>query len=242
MNLEGKIALVTGGAHRVGRRIALALARQGCDLVVHYHRSQTDAKATVHDLTRAGAHAVAIQADLSHPAGIDHLFGELDRLRGRLDILINSAAILTPVDLLTATYADWASTMDLNLRAPFFCLQAAARRMQAHGGAIVNISDVAGQRPWRRYPIHSISKAGVDMLTRTAALALAPAIRVNGVAPGPVEKPTRMADDRWAEIGRAVPLGRTGSGDDVAAAVVFILRNDYLVGETIAVDGGDLIR
>jgi pteridine reductase len=132
--------------------------------------------------------------------------------------------------------------MDLNLRAAFFCLQAAARRMQAGGGAIVNISDVAGQRPWSRYPIHSISKAGVDMLTRSAALALAPSVRVNGVAPGPVEKPSRMAEGRWAEIGRAVPLGRPGSGDDVAAAVVFLLQNDYLVGETIAVDGGDLIR
>jgi pteridine reductase len=242
MNLEGKIALVTGGAHRVGRRIALALAREGCDLVVHYHRSQAEAETTVRELSQAGAAAVAVQADLSQPAGIEHLFGEVDRLRGRLDILINSAAILTPVDLLTATYTDWASTMDLNLRATFFCLQAAARRMQTRGGAIVNISDVAGQRPWRRYPIHSISKAGVDMLTRTAALALAPAVRVNGVAPGPVEKPKRMPDDRWTEIGKSVPLGRPGSGDDVAAAVVFLLQNDYVVGETIAVDGGDLIR
>jgi NAD(P)-dependent dehydrogenase (short-subunit alcohol dehydrogenase family) len=242
MNLEGKVALVTGGAHRVGRRIALALAREGCDLVVHYHRSQAEAEATVRELTQAGAPAVAVQADLSQPAGIEHLFGEVDRLRGGLDILINSAAILTPVNLLTATYTDWASTMDLNLRATFFCLQAAARRMQTRGGAIVNISDVAGQRPWRRYPIHSISKAGVDMLTRTAALALAPAVRVNGVAPGPVEKPKRMPDDRWTEIGKAVPLGRPGSSDDVAAAVVFLLQNDYVVGETIAVDGGDLIR
>ena len=242
MNLEGKIALVTGGAHRVGRRIALALAREGCDLVVHYHRSQVEAEATVRELSQAGAPAVAVQADLSQPAGIEHLFGEVDRLRGRLDILINCAAILTPVDLLTATYTDWASTMDLNLRATFFCLQAAARRMQTRGGAIVNISDVAGQRPWRRYPIHSISKAGVDMLTRTAALALAPAVRVNGVAPGPVEKPKRMPDDRWTEIGKSLPLGRPGSGDDVAAAVVFLLQNDYVVGETIAVDGGDLIR
>ena len=242
MNLEGKVALVTGGAHRVGRRITLALAREGCDLVVHYHRSQAEAEATVRELSQAGAPAVAVQADLSQPAGIEHLFGEVDRLRGRLDILINSAALLTPVDLLTATYTDWASTMDLNLRATFFCLQAAARRMQTRGGAIVNISDVAGQRPWRRYPIHSISKAGVDMLTRTAALALAPAVRVNGVAPGPVEKPKRMPDDRWTEIGKSVPLGRPGSGDEVAAAVVFLLQNDYVVGETIAVDGGDLIR
>jgi pteridine reductase len=114
--------------------------------------------------------------------------------------------------------------------------------MEGRGGAIVNISDVAGQRPWRRYPIHSISKAGLDMLTRTAALALAPAIRVNAVAPGPVLKPERMPDERWAEIGDAVPLRRTGRADDVAAAVVFLLRHDYLIGETIAVDGGDLLQ
>src|SRR3990170_7430761 len=167
MNLDAKIALVTGGAHRVGRRIALALAREGCDLVVHYHRSQAEAEATVRELSEAGAPAVAVQADLSQPAGIDHLFGEVDRLRGRLDILINSAAILTPVDLLTATYTDWASTMDLNLRATYFCLQAAARRMQTRGREIVNISDGARPRPRRRHPVPPLRKGGVDMLTRT---------------------------------------------------------------------------
>jgi len=242
MDLAGKVALVTGGAHRVGRHIAQALGREGCDLVVHYHQSRAEAEATVEDLVRAGTRAVAVQADLRDPGGVTHLFQEVDRLRGRLDVLVNSAAILSPVDLLSATFADWASTMDLNLRATFFCVQAAARRMQDRGGAIVNISDVAGQRPWRRYPIHSISKAGVDMLTRTAALALAPKIRVNGIAPGPVEKPARMAEDRWAEIGRALPLQRSGSGGDVAAAVVFLLQTDSVYGETLAVDGGDLIR
>lgn len=242
MDLQGKVALVTGGAHRVGRQISLALGREGCDLVVHYHGSRTQAEATVREIERAGSPAVAVQADLREPSGIEHLFNEVDRRRGRLDILVNSAAILSPLDLRTATYREWATTMDLNLRAPFFCIQAAARRMEAHGGAIVNISDVAGQRAWRRYPIHSISKAGLDMLTRAAALALAPAIRVNAVAPGPVLKPERMSDERWAEIGRAVPLRRPGSADDVAAAVVFLLRNDYFIGETIAVDGGDLIQ
>jgi NAD(P)-dependent dehydrogenase (short-subunit alcohol dehydrogenase family) len=242
MELAGKVALVTGGAQRVGRSIARALAREGCDLVVHFHRSQVEAEATVAELRTLGPSAVAVQADLRRLDELERVFAEIDRRHGRLDLLVNSAAILEPVDLFNASEADWASTMDLNLRAPFFCLQAAARRMRPGGGAIVNISDVAGRRPWPRYPIHSISKAGVEMLTRVAALALAPEIRVNAVAPGPVEKPQRMSDERWAEIGRALPLGRPGRAADVAEAVVFILRNDYLVGETLVVDGGDLVR
>jgi pteridine reductase len=241
MELAGKVALVTGGAHRVGRHIVKALADEGCHLVVHFHRSQAEAEATLQELASSGSSVVAVQADLRRPAGIEFLFEEFDRQHGHLDILVNSAAVLAPVDLLNASEDDWASTMDLNLRAPFFCIQAAARRMRPGGGAIVNISDVAGQRPWPRYPIHSISKAGLDMLTRAAARALAPDIRVNGVAPGPVEKPTAMSNERWAEIGRAVPLGRPGRGLDVAQAVVFLLKNDYLIGETLVVDGGDLV-
>ena len=243
MKMAGKVALVTGGAHRVGRSIVLALADKGCDVMVHFHGSQAKAEQTVRQAAERGVRAHGIQADLRDRAGIDHLFRETDRLAGGLDVLVNSAAVLEPVELLAATDADWTSAIDLNLKAAFFCLQAAARRMQARGGgAIVNISDVAGQRAWSRYPIHSISKAGLDMLTRTAALILAPAIRVNGVAPGPVEKPDRLSEERWLEIGRRLPLRRPGAAADVAAAVVFCLENDYLVGETIAVDGGDLIR
>ncbi len=243
MKLEGKVALVTGGAHRVGRSIVLALAEKGCSVMVHFHEAGALADQTVRDASDRGVRAHGFQADLRDRAGIDHLFHEIDRFAGGLDILVNSAAVLESVDLLTATEADWASTIDLNLKAAFFCLQAAARRMQMRGGGVVvNISDVAGQRPWRRYPIHSISKAGLDMLTRTAALALAPTIRVNGVAPGPVERPPRLTAERWAEIGKALPLGRPGTAADVAAAVLFCLENDYLVGVTIAVDGGDLIR
>ena len=243
MKLAGKVALVTGGAHRVGRSIVLALADEGCDVMVHFHQARTDAEQTVRQAAQRGVQAHAIHADLRAPAGIEALFREADRLAGGLDILVNSAAILDPVDLLAATDADWSSTIDLNLKAAFFCLQAAARRMQARGGgAIVNISDVAGQRAWARYPMHSISKAGLDMLTRSAALILAPTIRVNGVAPGPVEKPARLSAERWRKLGEALPLRRPGTAADVAAAVVFCLENDYLVGETIPVDGGDLIR
>ena len=243
MDLQGKTGLVTGGAHRVGRAIVLALAERGCDVMVHYHRSRAEAVQTAAQAGRLGVRATLCCADLRQSGGVQSLFGQFDREFDCLDLLVNSAAVLEPVGLLAATEADWQATIDLNLKAAFFCVQAAAQRMRRHGGgAVVNISDVAGQRAWSRYPIHSISKAGLDMLTRAAALALAPDIRVNGVAPGPVEKPTRMTDDRWQEIGGALPLRRPGNAADVAAAVIFCLENDYLVGDTIAVDGGDLIR
>lgn len=242
MDLEGKTALVTGGAHRVGKAIVMALARKGCNVVVHFHRSQLEAEQTVAEAARFGVRALPIAADLRSASGVDSLFDRLDQQAAGLDILVNSAAVLQPVGLLEASEEDWMATIDLNLKAAFFCLQAAARRIRIRGGgAIVNISDVAGQRPWPRYPIHSISKAGVDMLTRTAAAALAPAIRVNGVAPGPVEKPVGMTEARWKEIGEQLPLRRPGSAADVAAAVVFCLENEYVIGETIPVDGGDLL-
>lgn len=238
MNLRGKAALVTGAAHRVGRSLALALADHGCNVGLHFHQSGGEAARTAQEIAARGVRVFPVQADLRHDSGIAALFQAVDREFSTLDILVQSAAVLEPVDLLAATPEDWSRTIDLNLRSLFFCLQQAARRMQT-GGAIVNISDQAALRPWRHYPIHSISKAGVEMLTRVAALALAPAIRVNAVAPGPVLKPTALADDRWARIGRSLPLGRAGSPDDVARAMIFLLENEYITGETVVVDGGD---
>lgn len=242
MDLAGKTALVTGGGHRVGKAIVMALARKGCNVVVHFHRSQLEAEQTVAEAARFGVRALPIAADLRSTSGVNSLFDRLDQQAAGLDILVNSAAVLQPVGLLEASHEDWMATIDLNLKAAFFCLQAAARRLQRRGGgAIVNVSDVAGQRPWTRYPIHSISKAGLDMLTRAAAASLAPAIRVNGVAPGPVEKPVGMTEARWREIGERLPLRRPGRAADVAATVVFCLENEYVIGETIPVDGGDLL-
>jgi NAD(P)-dependent dehydrogenase (short-subunit alcohol dehydrogenase family) len=238
--LDGKVALVTGSARRVGRAVALSLARRGCHIVVHHHRSPREAEEASAEARAAGARVIAAQADLTDRASIASLFVAIDEAFGGLDILVNSAAILEPADLLTATEEDWERTIGLNLRGAFFCLQEAARRMKGRGGGvIVNISDVAAHRPWMRYPIHSISKAGVEMLTRVAALSLAPEIRVAAVAPGPVLKPDRMTETRWSQLTSTLPLRRGGTPEDVARAVVFLIQNDYMTGETLMLDGGD---
>jgi len=234
-----KRALVTGGAHRVGKTLALALADRGCNVVVHFHSSAAQAETTVQQIRSAGVGGYALQADLGQPQGVFDLYRAFDELAVPLDILVQSAAIMEASTLLDASVEEWQRTIDLNLRGAFFTLQGAARRMQDQGGVIINISDVAGLKPWERYPIHSISKSGVEMLTRVAALALAPTIRVNAIAPGPVLKPARMRDERWSEIGRALPLGRTGTAQDVAQAVLFLIENDFVTGETLVVDGGD---
>lgn len=240
--LQGKVALVTGSAHRVGRGIALALASRGCDLVVHYHQAADQAQQTLSQASTFGVQAVAVQADLSAFEGVMAIFQTVDENFGGLDLLVNSAAVLQRVDLLAVSETDWQHTIDLNLKGAFFCLQQAALRMRARGGgAIVNVSDVGGLVPWKRFPVHSISKAGLEMLTKVSALALAPEIRVNAVAPGPVLKPDWMSEDRWSEIGKSLPLGHAGDVEDVARAVVFLFENEFITGETIIVDGGNRI-
>jgi NAD(P)-dependent dehydrogenase (short-subunit alcohol dehydrogenase family) len=239
MDLTGKTALVTGAAHRVGRAIALALAERGCDLLVHFNSAADEASETV-DLARAaGVRAESAQADLTDLEDIGKLFQALDDSIGGLDVLVNSAAIMQTVDLLRVSEEDWDRTINLNLRAPFFCIRLAAQRMRQRGkGAIVNISDVAGFRAWSRYPVHSISKAGLEMLTKVAARSLAPQIRVNGVAPGPVLRSEWIDPARWNQITHALPLRREGSPSDVSSAVIFLLENEFITGETIVVDGG----
>ncbi len=240
MDLVGKTALITGGAHRVGRAIALELAGQMVNLVIHYNQSRDAAEQTATQLRDMGVDVLTHQADLSQHEGILAMFRALDESGVSLDLLVNSAAILESVPLTSVTEADWHRTIDLNLKASFFCIQQAAQRMRQRGsGAIVNISDIIGLRPSKRFPIHSISKAGIETLTRVAALALAPEIRVNAVAPGPVMKPSKMIQERWDQLAHTLPLGRTGTASDVARTVVFLFENDYITGETIVVDGGN---
>jgi NAD(P)-dependent dehydrogenase (short-subunit alcohol dehydrogenase family) len=240
MELPGKTALVTGGAHRVGREISIALAHAGCHLAIHYHHSEKAAKDTASTAQALGVNAAIFRADLRKADQIEGLFQLIDSQYGPLDILVNSAAIMKKVAFQKANEGDWYNTIDLNLKAPFFCIQKAAERMLINGaGAIVNISDIAGLRPWRDYPIHSVSKAGLEMLTKVAARTYAPEIRVNAVAPGPVLKPDEMSDARWQELGAALPLQHCGNAADVARAVIFLLENDFITGETLVVDGGN---
>jgi pteridine reductase len=239
MDLRGKTILVTGAARRLGRSIALELGAAGASIVVHHHASAAEADSTCTALQRLGVGAHPVQADLSSPEGIESLFEGVDRL-GDLHGLVNSAAVMVPGDLLKVTQADWDHTLNLNLKAAFFALQQAALRLRrVGGGVIVNIADIAGLRPWPRFPVHSISKAGLLALTQVAALALAPDIRVNAVVPGPVLKPEAMNAERWDALGRSLPLRRTGSPSDVARAVRFLMENEFVTGEALLVDGGN---
>lgn len=237
--LSGQVALVTGGAQRVGKAIALTMAAGGADLVIHYHRSAEAAAATAAEITALGRRVATVAADLGDVTAIHHLFQEAARAFGQLDILVNSAAAFEAVDFMAMTPEQWDRTLDVNLKGPAFCAQAAARLMMPRGrGHIVNVADVIGLRPRPRYPHHSVAKAGLIMLTKVLAAALAPSIQVNAVAPGPVLKPARMSEKRWQAIGAASLLGRPGRPTDVAEAVLFLVCSDYITGEVLVVDGG----
>lgn len=241
MQLEGRTAIVTGAGRRLGAAIAEALAARGCNLLIHHRASPLEASEVARQAAEHGVEAHVARADLANVEGVHQLFEAFEAHFAHLDLLINSAAIMQAVDLLSATEADWQRTMGLNLKGAFFCLQQAALRMQARGGVIINISDVAGRRPWPRFPIHSISKAGVEMLTQVAAMRLAPQVRVNAIAPGPVLKPAKMTDARWEEIARSLPLGHPGNPNNVVQAILFLIENDFVTGQTIVVDGGDTL-
>ncbi|MEJ2013325.1 MAG: SDR family oxidoreductase [Anaerolineales bacterium] len=240
MPTENPVALVTGAAHRVGRAIAAGLSERGYRIMLHYNQAQEEARETAGHLTARGTDVALHQADLTDLQQIEALFNHAAEHFERLDVLVNSAAIMRRMDFDHVNAAEWADSIDLNLRAPFFCTQQAARIMKQNGGGVViNISDIAARQPWPRFPVHSISKAGLEMLTRVAAAYLAPEIRVNGIAPGPVLKPEGMSEDRWQKLGAALPLGRTGTPHAVVEAVLFLIENNEINGEILAVDGGN---
>lgn len=249
MNLANRIALVTGAAHRVGKAIALELAAAGAQLVIHYNTSEDAARKTVAEIQALGANAerstraVSLPADLSRPEQINALFARIEAEFGALDVLVNSASIMETGDAATLSLEAWNRALTVNLTAPFLCAQHAARLMQGRDeGVIINIADGSALRPWATYPAHSVSKAGLVMLTQVLAKAFAPAIRVNAVCPGPVLKPPDWDEARWARVGQNTLLKRTGSGYDVARAVRCLIENDYITGETLVVDGGERFK
>jgi NAD(P)-dependent dehydrogenase (short-subunit alcohol dehydrogenase family) len=220
----------------VGRAIALALARAGMDVAIGYHRSAAAARRTRAEIEALGVRGVALRADLTRPAAARALVGRAARTLGGLDVLVNSAAVFVRTPFATTTPAQYDALLDLNLRAAFFCSQAAAALMRK-GGHIVNIGDVGAERAWAGYIPYTLSKAGITALTRGLAAALRPRrIAVNCVAPGAVLRPSRFPPARWKAISR----GHEGRPEDVAAAVVFFaICPPYITGQILRVDGGE---
>jgi pteridine reductase len=239
---QGTVALVTGGARRVGKAIALALAERGADIVVHYNSGAGEAEATAAELRAHGVRVALLQGDLSDVACAQRLPIDAHAAFGRLDIVVNSAAMMLQTPIGEVTAEAWESMFALNLRAPFFLAQAAAPLLRDRGGVIVNIADLAAFETWPAYVPHAITKAGVVQMTRGLARALAPQIRVNAVAPGAVLLPDDWSDDAAARLVSTTPLARLGSAEDVAQAVVYLCEATYVTGEVLIVDGGRHIR
>lgn len=235
--LQGRVALVTGAAKRLGRAVALRLAEEGADVVIHYRSSQPEAQEAVKAAEKFGRRAIAIGADLTRVADIQRLIDEAGRHFGRLDILVNSAANFLPASMVSTTEKVWGDALDTNLRAPFFCAQAAAPWLRRTHGVIINFADAGGLLGWPRYLPHSVSKAGVIMLTKVLAKALAPEVRVNAIAPGTIT----MAGDppEWeADFIRLAPLRRTGKPSDIADAISYLVRAEFMTGHVLVLDGG----
>ena len=244
MILKGKVALVTGAAKRVGRVIALALARRGASVAVHYNTSAAEAERTAGEITSLGVESMTVKAELTREADVAAMIKTVAGRMGRLDVLVNNAAVFFKTPLDTVTEKEWDRTLGPNLKGPFLCSVHAGRQMltQPEGGAIVSIADWAGLRPYKDYLPYCISKAGVIALTQGLARMLAPKVRVNAVGPGPVMVPSDLPTGEAREIMEKTPLKRHGAPEDIAAAVVFLLEgSDYITGAFLPVDGGRLI-
>ena len=239
MEIAGRIALVTGAGKRLGRALALGLARAGARVAVHFHASTAGALETVAAIRDAGGNARPFAADLADPHAAGTLVDTVAETLGGLDILVNSSGVMHRVALGDVTPADWDMTFAINLRSQFFTSQAAARRMAGNGGVIINMADLAAFETWTGYIPHCVSKAGVVALTQGLAHALGPKIRVNAIAPGAVLPPENFDA---THLINTTPLKRLGGAEDVVQAMLYLIRADYVTGETIIVDGGRHVR
>ncbi len=232
MDLKDKLAVVTGGGRRLGKAIVQELHSKGARVVVHYHRSEAQARELSQQIG-----GVALGADLSTPEGARALAEGVLALGSEPALWVNSAAAFSRIDFADGDEALWQQTLQLVLLSPAAMARRVAPRM-ARGGAIVNILDLAGRKPWRGYAHHCVAKAALEMLTRCLALELAPEVRVNGVVPGLILPDEAMSAKAAARLERRVPLGRRGDPADVARAVAFLAEGDYLTGSVLEVDGG----
>jgi NAD(P)-dependent dehydrogenase (short-subunit alcohol dehydrogenase family) len=233
---EGQVALITGAAKRIGRRIALRLAADGADVVVTYSSSKAEAEVLVGEIESSGRRAIAIRADVTRRAEVVQLFAEVENKFGHLHILVNNVGTFFPAKFEDLTDEQWDRMMNVNLKSQFLCAQAAAPLMKRQGrGHIINLSSLGGLLAWPSYTHYCVSKAGVIMLTRCLARTLGPEILVNSIAPGTIQFPGELPDEDYI---RRTPLHRTGTGDDIADAVAYFAASDFATGQVLAVDGG----
>jgi|SRR5580658_1679036 NAD(P)-dependent dehydrogenase (short-subunit alcohol dehydrogenase family) len=236
--LDGRVALVTGAARRIGRSVALRLAADGADIAFSYHHSKAEADSLVAEITALGRTAQAYEADVTHRDEVFQLVEAAGKMRGRLDVLVNNVGMFFGKPFEQLTEADWDTIMATNLKSQFFAAQAAAPLLRVSGhGSIVNFASLGGLLAWPNYVHYCVSKAGVIMLTRTLSRALAPEIRVNAIAPGTISFPddaTGIAED----FIRRAPLKRTGRPEDVAGAASYLAQADFVTGQVLVVDGG----
>jgi pteridine reductase len=240
-SLAGKVALITGGARRVGAAACRRLHAEGMRIVLHYRASNEAANELRTELERARGNSVAlVQGDLLDTAALTRIVREAADAFGGLDVLVNNASSFYPTPVGATTEQQWEDLMGTNLKAPFFLAQAAAPHLRARRGCIVNIVDIHGERPLKDYPIYSAAKAGLIMLTKSLARELAPEVRVNAIAPGTIIWPERGLDESVKQqILERTPQKRAGGPDDIARTMLFLIRDaDYITGQVIAVDGG----
>jgi len=236
---SGKAALVTGAGKRIGRSIALRLAAEGASVAVNYSKSRAEAERVAAEINATGGCAVAIRADVSRRADVEELFANVDKNFGRLDILVNNAGIFFPAKFEELTDEQWDRIQNTNLKSQFLCSQIAVPMLRRAGrGHIINISSLGAFLAWPSYTHYCVSKAGSVMLTKCLAVALGPEILVNSVAPGTIAFPGEPPHENFI---RRVPVHRTGTGEDIADAVVYLASSKFVTGQVIAVDGGRLL-
>lgn len=240
MKLTGTVALVTGGAVRVGQAIAVELARAGCDVGLHYHQSQEEARSAAEQIGALGRRCELIAADLTSAEAPRAIVTRVVETLGGLNVLVNNASVFEPMRIEDFEFDRWERTFRLNLAAPAaLCHFAQPHLLAGPAGKIVNVCDISADRPWSSHVAYCASKAGLVCLTRSLARSLAPKVQVNGVSPGIAAFPDDFDEALRAKLTARVPLGRAGSPDDVARTVRFLVEHgDYITGQIVNVDGG----